>query len=349
MNSKRKTIRQLSAFLAAAILFLLPVMQYSDCSGYADTENSDHEFFSHCKAGILYEATTDTVLYEKEADLQLIPASMTKVMTAIITCEHNPNLEGDLVVTDEAVSNYYCSWMDYPHLKAGETISYYQAVEYMLLPSANEAASALSFAVSGGDRAAFVQEMNDKAKELGCEDTYFLDPHGLSPSNHVSCRDMMKIAHYAMSFDKIREILTHQYGVVEANEFRREPIEYGSILWPKYPDDRYANPYAEYITGLKTGWIPQSGYNFACTMDKDGLEYVSVAMGGEELDYPDGSGRIVLGDFMDTIEVLSLTDGLTADDLKKMHGPDMKIVIPAAIAVIAAAAIAFFLFRKKRT
>lgn len=303
-------------------------------AGYSEARASDNDaddiregvmaesgdFFSHCKSGILYEAVTDTVLYAKNPDLPLIPASMTKVMTAIITLEHNPELEGELTVPDKAVSSYYTSWMDHPHLKAGETISYYQCVEYMMLPSANEAASALAFTVCGGDRASFVEEMNDKAKELGCENTCYIDPHGLSPSNRVSARDMSKIAQYAMSFPKLREILTHYEGVLKANELRKEDIRYHSILMPMWPDDRYENPYSEYITGVKTGWITQSGYNCALSMEKDGLEYYAVAMGGDEEDCGDGSGRIIQGDFRDMIEVLSLTDGMTEEKLSSMAG-----------------------------
>ena len=81
-------------------------------------------YLSHSKAGILYEATTDTVIYAKNADMQLPPASMTKVMTAILVLEENPELEGELTVDERAVSSMYCSSMvPLKHLKAGEIIS----------------------------------------------------------------------------------------------------------------------------------------------------------------------------------------------------------------------------------
>ncbi|MEE0796505.1 MAG: D-alanyl-D-alanine carboxypeptidase, partial [Anaerovoracaceae bacterium] len=83
------------------------------------------DYITHAKAGILYEATTDTVIYEKNKDMQLPPASMTKVMTAILVLEANPELEGELTVDPRAVSSMYCSSMvPLKHLKEGEVISY---------------------------------------------------------------------------------------------------------------------------------------------------------------------------------------------------------------------------------
>ena len=345
----KNILRCTAALLSAAFLAAGLCMPQA---AFADTETgSEPEYFSHCKAGILYEATTDTVLYEKNADEPLIPASMTKVMTAIVTLEHNPDLSGELTVCEDAVSDYYCSWMDYPHLVAGETISYYQCVEYMMLPSANEAANALAFELGSGDRAAFVQEMNDKAADLGCESVYYLDPHGLSTANRVSARDMVTISQYAMSFPVLKEILSHESGVIPANDLRSVDIEYSSILYPMWPDDRYENPYSDYITGLKTGWIPQSGYNYACCMEKDGLEYYIVAMGGDEEEYPDGSGRVWQGDFRDVIEILSLTDGLTADDLNAMHGGSAQpavYIVTIGAGILGAAVIVLLIFIGKR-
>ena len=90
-------------------------------------------------AGILYETTTGTVLFEENADEVRAPASMTKVMTAIIVLEENPELEGTLTVSEDAVSSYYCSSMTPTyHLEAGEEISYKDCMQYMLVCSANE-------------------------------------------------------------------------------------------------------------------------------------------------------------------------------------------------------------------
>lgn len=119
-------------------------------------------------SAILYEATTDTILYEFNADRRSAPASMTKVMTAILVLENNPELKGELTVSKDAVSEEWCWWMDDKHLFAGEVISYEDCMNYLLIPSGNEAATAMAIDIAGSVPA-FVKMMNDKAAELGCD------------------------------------------------------------------------------------------------------------------------------------------------------------------------------------
>ena len=286
----------------------------------AQTAEEDNEeamvtsgnYLSHVKSGILYEATTGTVIYEKDADMQLPPASMTKVMTAILVLEENPELEGELTVDERAVSSLYCSSMvPLKHLEAGEVISYKDCMRYLLVPSGNEAATAFAFAIAG-DMYDFLDMMNEKAKELGCTDTHFQDPTGISATDHyTTARDMVKICEYAMSFDAFREAVSHSDGEVPPSNVRDEGFTYETTNYVMFPDDRYESPYAEYMTGVKTGWTPAAGWCFSGCMERDGLVYYSVVMGGEELPYEDGE-RIVQGDFLDTIELYTLTDDLKA-------------------------------------
>lgn len=297
----------------------------------------------HSKAAILYEATTDTVFYEKNADMELPPASMTKVMTAVLVLEQNPQLEGTLTVSENAVKHYYCSSMGYPHLKAGEVISYKDCMAYMLIPSANEAATAFAFEI-GGDMETFVRMMNDKAKELGCTNTQFKDPVGLSSSDHyTSPRDMVKICRYAMSFDSFREAVSADSVTVPVSNMRDESYECYTTNYVKFPDDRYESPYSQYVTGVKTGWTPAAGWCFSGCMEKDGLVWYSVVMGGNEEWYDEE--RIIQGDFRDTINLYSLTEGVTAEQLKAMHGAGIPAwlavagVVAAVLAVLAIALI----------
>lgn len=269
------------------------------------------DYITHAKAGILYEATTDTVIYEKNKDMQLPPASMTKVMTAILVLEANPELEGELTVDPRAVSSMYCSSMvPLKHLKEGEVISYRDCMRYLLVPSGNEAATAFAFEIAG-DMTDFVDMMNEKAKELGCENTNFEDPTGLSGNGHyTTAEDMVKICEYAMSFDRFREAVSYADGEVPPSNARDEGFTYETTNYVKFPDDRYESPYSRYVTGVKTGWTPAAGYCFSGCMEKDGLVFYSVILGGEELPYDEE--RIIQGDFLDTIELYGLTDSLIA-------------------------------------
>ena len=269
------------------------------------------DYITHAKAGILYEATTDTVIYEKNKDMQLPPASMTKVMTAILVLEANPELEGELTVDPRAVSSMYCSSMvPLKHLKEGEVISYRDCMRYLLVPSGNEAATAFAFEIAG-DMTDFVDMMNEKAEELGCENTNFEDPTGLSGNGHyTTAEDMVKICEYAMSFDRFREAVSYADGEVPPSNVRDEGFTYETTNYVKFPDDRYESPYSRYVTGVKTGWTPAAGYCFSGCMEKDGLVFYSVILGGEELPYDEE--RIIQGDFLDTIELYGLTDSLRA-------------------------------------
>ena len=307
-------------------------------------EEAPEDVTPNAKAAILYEATTGTVVYEKNADLQMTPASMTKIMTAILVLEQNPNLEGELTVDERAVSHFYCSSMEpMRHLKEGEVISYDDCLNYMLIASGNEAATSFAFELAG-DMGEFADQMTAKAKEIGCENTEFRDPTGISSYNMTTPRDMAKIAEYAMSFDKFREIVCKTEGTVPASNVREKGFDYINTIALLTANKLYENPYEGYIKGIKTGWIPASGYCFTGCMEKDGLTWISVVMGVEEDAYaPDGTA--IRGDLPETVSLLSLTDGVTAEELKK---PGNGLLIAGIIiAVILVAGTVAILYRKK--
>ena len=174
---------------------------------------------------ILYEATTDTILYELKADMQNPPASMTKVMTAILVLEYDPDLSGTMLVPKEAISFQYCSWMASEHLLAGEEISVWDLMNYLLIPSGNEAATTLAYYVSGSVED-FVDKMNEKAKELGMLNTYYADPHGLSSNSRITARDMLNLSQYAMQNPLFRQIVSTKSGAVPISNKRDIPLSY---------------------------------------------------------------------------------------------------------------------------
>ncbi len=254
-------------------------------------------------AAILYEAGTDTVLFEKNADKRLAPASMTKIMTAILVLEKNPALEGELTVAEEAVDPMVCSDMEENHLYAGEVISVYDCMAYMLVPSGNEACTALACYTAGGV-AAFVERMNEKAAELGCADTRFRDPIGLASGTHyTTCRDMVKICRYAMTFEKFREIVALNQGVVKKSNKRPYGFGYSTTNKIRYPGDKklYFREWRDQVVGIKTGTTGPAGYCFAGCMEADGLVYYSVCMFGKDRVMPDN--RTYRGDFLATLRL----------------------------------------------
>ena len=336
MSTKRK-------IHAAGMLLLVMLLATLIPSGAWAAEVQE-DVTPNAQAAILYEATTGTVLYEKNADTQLPPASMTKVMTAILVLEQNPELEGELTVDERAVSHYYCSSMEpMRHLYAGEVISYEDCLNYLLIPSGNEAGTAFAFELAG-NMSAFADQMTAKAKELGCENTEFRDPTGISPYNVTTARDMAKIAEYALSFEKFREIVCKTEGTVPPSNKREKGFDYENTNALLAPNDLYENPYVGYIKGVKTGWTPSAGYCFTGCMEKDGLTWISVVMGIKDDAYA-ADGTAIRGDLPETVSLLGLTEGVTAEDLgKPVNGLLLAGVIIAGIVI---AVIAAVLYRKK--
>ena len=337
MKNDKRSGNVIAAFLLSMLILLLP--------GSAMAESQQEDPTPNTTAAILYEATTGTVLYEKNADEQLLPASMTKIMTAILVLEQNPQLEGEFTVSDDAVSPYYCSYMiPQKHLLGGEVISYEDCMRFMLVRSANDAANALAFEI-GGSMKGFTNMMNAKAEELGCENTHFSDPSGLLAYKHyTSARDMVKIAEYAMQFEKFRELVLQDGGTIPPSNKRQKGFDYEPVNGMVFPDERCANPYVQYMKGIKDGWIPLSGYCYTGCMEKDGLVWYSAVFGGDDI--PDGNGGYLQGAYVDTVALYDMTEGLTAEDLKKSK-TGIRITLIAIAAALIAAGI-FLRHRKKR-
>ena len=176
---------------------------------------------------LLYEETTGTVMLTKYPDRTNAPASMTKVMTALLVLEHNPTLEGSTVVPPEAVSEKYCYWLDTWHLEAGEEVTIRDLMNYLLIPSGNEAGTTLAAYVAG-DIDTFIQMMNDRAKELGMTKTHYEDPHGLSEQNRISCEDMLILAREAMKIEEFRNIVSKTNGTMPATNKHPKPYRYNT-------------------------------------------------------------------------------------------------------------------------
>ena len=161
--------------------------------------NPDTSAVSAC----LIDADDNGVLYGKDEDKIMHPASTTKIMTAILALESG-KLDEPLVITPEAVNTEPSSL----GLRLGDKITLREALTGMMIVSGNDAAVAVAQTVAGSVPA-FAKMMNDKAKELGAVNTHFLNPHGLTAQGHYStAHDMAIIASYAMKKPEFREIVS---------------------------------------------------------------------------------------------------------------------------------------------
>ena len=209
---------------------------------------------------------------------KLEPASITKIMTAILAIE-NCNLNDIVTVPYEAISNIPSGYSVAP-LQADEQISVDQLLRVLMVHSANDAANALACHISGSiDN--FAAKMNEKAKELGCKNTHFVNPSGVHNDDHYSTAyDMALIGKYALKFDTIKQIaLIQTYSLPDLpNGTPRNFKATNTLINQK---NQY---YYEYATGLKTGYTDKAKSCIVATAKKDDIELICVVLGGEKND-----------------------------------------------------------------
>lgn len=224
-------------------------------------------------AALLVDPDTGTVLYESNADETRYPASMTKIMTALLTLE---NADLDDEVTVEASDLTEVTWdSTVAGLMAGETYTVRDLLYGLLLPSGNDASYVLARYV-GGSVEKFVQMMNDRAVELGCTNTHFANPCGLHDDNHWSCaRDIYRMAYAAMQNATFAEIVATTSYTMPATDLQpAHELENTNLLID--PD---ASCYYEPCFGVKTGNTTEAGRCLAAAAEKDGVTLYCVVMG----------------------------------------------------------------------
>ena len=248
------------------------------CLGKVDVKAADYwpdapETFS--PGVILMEESTGTILYEKNSDEAHYPASITKIMTTLLALE-NGNLSDMVTFSDDAINNTEGSGIarDY-----GEQMTLEQCLYGVMLESANECAYAVAEHV-GGTVENFVDMMNAKAKELGCTNTHFANPHGLQDENHyTTAHDMALIAQAAYQNETFRIIIgTKMYTIPPTNKHAEETVlrNHHDMLCTYHNANRkYLYPYC---VGGKTGYTATANSTLVTYAEKDGMTLICVVM-----------------------------------------------------------------------
>lgn len=221
------------------------------------------------ESAILLDGHSGKILFEKNSHEVSYPASMTKLMTLILTMEaiENGRIKMDDVVTaSERASSYGGSQI---FLAPGEKLTVKELLLGIALASGNDASVAMAEHIAGSHEG-FVELMNKKAQELGLENTHFVNCNGLHDPNHYStASDFGKIGMYALQFPELREICSvKHYRIREGTD---RPFQYDNknkLLW------RYDG-----TDGFKTGWTSDAKYCLTATCERNGLRFVSVVMG----------------------------------------------------------------------
>ena len=227
-------------------------------------------------AAIVMELETGAILYEKNIHATYYPASITKILTALVALEHS-SLDEVVTFSEDAV---YLNEGDTSHISrdVGEQMTMEQCLYGMLLESANECAYAIAEHVGGGDVNVFVDMMNQKAAELGCQDSYFNNTNGLPDENHyVSAYDMALISRAAYQNPTFAKMIgTKSYQIPPTNT-HADPTplnNHHSMLHP-YHTSRYVYPYC---LGGKTGYTDASNSTLVTYAAKDGMTLVCVVL-----------------------------------------------------------------------
>lgn len=223
----------------------------------------------NAKSVIMLEASTGKILYERNADEKLAPASMTKMMSLLLIMEA---VEQEIIRLDEMVTvSENASGMGGSQilLETGEKMSVDDMIKGIAIASANDAVVALAEKVAGSETE-FVNKMNEKAKELGLKNTNFKNPHGLDTANHYSsARDMGLIAKELVKHKKILDYSSIYEDYLRENTDRKIWLVNTNKLVRFYDG----------VDGLKTGYTEEAGYCLTATAEKDGMRIITVVMG----------------------------------------------------------------------
>lgn len=249
-------MKKVVIFLLATVLFISPTYASED---YAPT----------AKSAILIDAATGEVLYEKNADVKLPPASMTKLATLLLIME---NIDAgklqytDMVTISEEAANMGGSQV---FLEAGESYSVADLIKGIAIASGNDAVVAMAEKL-GGSQNEFVDMVNKRLKKLGAKNTNFVNVHGLDDANHYStARDMALIAKELLKHEKILEFTSIYEEYLTKND--------GTKTW--LVNTNKLVRFYEGVDGLKTGFTNTAGYCLTATAKKNNFRLISVVMG----------------------------------------------------------------------
>lgn len=226
----------------------------------------------NAQAAILIDSNTGKILYEKNMNEKMYPASTTKILTAILTIE-NCNLDDIVTVNYNAISSIPSGYAT-AELITDENLTVKQLLEVLLLHSANDAANVLAMHV-GGSIESFVTMMNSKAQELNCVNTNFTNTYGLHDENHyTTARDLAIITRYCMQNDSFRHFVSQtncQIAPTNKHDARTFTNTNNLII-------NSSNYYYPYAIGVKTGYTKEAGNCLISASKKDGFETISVVL-----------------------------------------------------------------------
>ena len=248
----------------------------------------------YSQAAILVDSKDGTVIYEKNSNERMYPASTTKILTAIIALE-SCSLDERVTASPNAINSIKSGYTN-ANIQVGEELSMEDLLYALLIKSANEAANVIAEYIAGSTDN-FANMMNAKANELGCTNTHFVNANGVHDDNHyTTASDLAIIAEYCMKNETFRKMVSTQYYTLPATpqypSDDRVLKNSNSLLIPEHT---YYYPYA---IGMKTGFTTEAKNCLIAASKKDDLELISIVLHAEQTE----DGRSAR--YCDTISLL---------------------------------------------
>lgn len=273
-----KATKRIIKFVLVVLLIqtLLPIFSFAGTAEDVATLNSEIK----SKAAIVMESSTGKIIYSKNGETKLYPASTTKILTAIIALEEC-ELSEMATVSNYAVTSIPSGYTT-ANIQIGESLSVEDLLYALMLASANEAAIVLGEHISGNYED-FVKLMNEKAKEIGCENTNFTNANGMHNKNHyTTAYDLALIAQYCMKNEEFRKIVSTTSYTLPATKIYPDTSRTFSntnslIIVNK--NDVPNNYYYPAAIGIKTGYTTPAGNCLISAANNNGLEFITVTLG----------------------------------------------------------------------
>ena len=281
----------------------------------------------YSESGIVMDMDSGAILYAKNIDDQHYPASITKVMTALVALE-NYQLDETVKFTWDDIG--FLEYGDaHIGIKEGEEISMESALYGMLLASANEVSHGIGSHMEGGYET-FLEKMNEKSKELGCKNSHWMNTNGLHDEEHyTSARDMALIGAAAFQYEKFREIVsTYQYKIPVTNITAEERFVHQNHKMIRDWDSRYY----EYCVGGKTGYTDQALTTLVTFATKEDVNLVAVTLrthGGGNNAYADTRAMLDYG--FNNFSKVPVTEAMIGNEYVSSCEEDAYIMVPASI------------------
>ncbi len=239
---------------------------------------------------ILIDLSSGEILAEKSPDEKIYPASITKIMTAIIALEHFPDTEVSLEISNLIFSYLIEQNASVAGFSPGEKVKVIDLLYGVLLPSGADACLTLANAISGNEQA-FAKKMTEKARELGANNTNFTNSTGLHDNNHyTTVRDLSTILKYALKNDTFKTIFTTEKYTTFATNKHLDGLTFSNTTFTAFKRAGITN---NYVLGGKTGYTGEAALCLATFAKKNEREYILVTVGASTPNASRGTNHVV--------------------------------------------------------